>query len=64
MYQVCCLKLNETVRRKITDVHGSLKASEVRELVRKKDEEEQQKVERKIAKARLREEIKSKFAKL
>ena len=37
------VKPNETVRRKITDVHGSLKASEVRELVRKKDEEEQQK---------------------
>ena len=46
------VKPNETVRRKITDVHGSLKASEVRELVRKKEVEEQQKIERKAKEKR------------
>ena len=55
------VKPNETVRRKITDVHGSLKASEVRELVRKKEEEEQQKEERKAEKGKMKEETKDKF---
>ena len=39
------VKPNESVRRKITYVHGTLKATEVRELVRKKEEEEKQKEE-------------------
>ena len=55
------VKPNETVRRKITDVHGSLKASEVREIIRKKEEEEQQKEERKAEKGKMKEETKDKF---
>ena len=41
------VKPTETVRRRITDVHGSLKATEVRALIEKKEEEEQQKKVRK-----------------
>ena len=55
------VKPNESVRRKITDVHGTLKATEVRELVRKKEEEEKQKEERKATKQILKEEMKTKF---
>ena len=40
------MKPKETVRRRITDVHGSLKSIEVRALVKKKGEEEKQKKER------------------
>ena len=39
------MKPKETVRRRITDVHGSLKSIEVRALVKKKGEEEKQKKE-------------------
>ena len=42
-------------------MHGSLKDSEVRELVRKKEEEEQQKEERKAEKGKMKEETKDKF---
>ena len=41
------VKPTETTRRRITDVHGSLKATEVRALVEKKEEKEQQKKVRK-----------------
>ena len=55
------VKPNETKRKKITDVHGSLKASEVRELVQQKEEEDKQKEERKSEIKLRKEEIKAKF---
>ena len=55
------VKPKETVKRKITDVHGSLKATEVRALVEKKEQEEQAKKERKEELLLKKEESKEKF---
>ena len=53
----------ETVRRRITDVHGSLKATEVRALIEKKEAEEKQKEERKAELRLQKEETKLKLKK-
>ena len=55
------VKPSETVRRKITDVHGSLKATNVRELIMKKEEEEQEKELKKAERIKGKEEMKEIF---
>lgn len=41
------VKPSATIKKKITDVHGSLKGTEVRKLIEQKEEEERKKEERK-----------------
>ena len=52
-----------SIKKKITDVHGSLKATEVRELIEQKEEEERQKEERRKEKVEQKENMVSTFLK-
>ena len=55
------VKPKETVRRKITDCHGSLKATNVRALIEKKETEEKEREENKEKLRLQKEETKLKF---
>ena len=57
------IKPKETVRKRITDVHGSLKATDVRELIEQKVAEEKKKEERKEELRLQREATKKMFEK-
>ena len=50
-----------TNKKKITDVHGSLKATEVRKLVEQREEADRQKEERKLEKEKMKDKEKSMF---
>ena len=57
------VKPSQTVKRKITDVHGTLKGTEVRKLVEQKEEEDRQQEERKKERIKKKEESKVMFIK-
>ena len=57
------MKPSETTKKKITDVHGSLKGTEVRKPIEQKEEDERKKEEKKKEREEKKEEMKMLFLK-